>query len=244
MLFDEVLKEEDINIKPDLSLLLPKIKIENLHHALFIPEGAADIESLLKLISNNNFIKYEVIPNENGNIVTEEIIKCISFAQNTSLEEQYKFAIIKNVCCLHKNAANALLKILEEPPKDTFFILTYTKKFALLPTIRSRGIFLFESPKNANTKITEVIENLINKDFTYLKFKHFYTTNHQKNYFKEECLAYLEQKINSLIGISNNKNLINFYYYFVFVKKYVKLYNTNLEVFLYYIIYTICKKFL
>lgn len=35
-------------------------------------------------------------------------------------------------------AANALLKLLEEPPADTFFILTSSEPAALLPTIRSR----------------------------------------------------------------------------------------------------------
>lgn len=35
-------------------------------------------------------------------------------------------------------AANALLKLLEEPPADTFFILTSSEPSALLPTIRSR----------------------------------------------------------------------------------------------------------
>ncbi len=35
-------------------------------------------------------------------------------------------------------AANALLKLLEEPPRDTVFILTSSEPSALLPTIRSR----------------------------------------------------------------------------------------------------------
>jgi DNA polymerase-3 subunit delta' len=39
-------------------------------------------------------------------------------------------------------AANAMLKVLEEPPPDTFFILTTTQPAALLPTIRSRVVVL------------------------------------------------------------------------------------------------------
>jgi DNA polymerase-3 subunit delta' len=35
-------------------------------------------------------------------------------------------------------AANALLKLLEEPPADTFFVLTSSRPGSLLPTIRSR----------------------------------------------------------------------------------------------------------
>jgi DNA polymerase-3 subunit delta' len=37
-----------------------------------------------------------------------------------------------------QEAANALLKVLEEPPEDTTLILTATEAHALLPTIRSR----------------------------------------------------------------------------------------------------------
>lgn len=43
---------------------------------------------------------------------------------------------------LNVPCANALLKILEEPPKNTFFILEATHAFVVLPTIRSRCIVL------------------------------------------------------------------------------------------------------
>lgn len=39
-------------------------------------------------------------------------------------------------------AANAMLKVLEEPPPDTFFLLTTAEPAALLPTIRSRLVQL------------------------------------------------------------------------------------------------------
>jgi DNA polymerase-3 subunit delta' len=40
------------------------------------------------------------------------------------------------------DAANAMLKVLEEPPQDTYFILTTSEPAGLLPTIRSRLIQL------------------------------------------------------------------------------------------------------
>ena len=43
-------------------------------------------------------------------------------------------------------AANALLKLLEEPPEDTFFILTSGEPGRLLPTIRSRTVPLHLAP--------------------------------------------------------------------------------------------------
>jgi DNA polymerase-3 subunit delta' len=41
-----------------------------------------------------------------------------------------------------QEAANALLKVLEEPPPDTYFILTTAEPASLLPTIRSRLVTL------------------------------------------------------------------------------------------------------
>src|SRR6476661_136487 len=43
-------------------------------------------------------------------------------------------------------AANAFLKLLEEPPADTFIILTSSEAGALLPTIKSRVVSLRVSP--------------------------------------------------------------------------------------------------
>lgn len=43
-------------------------------------------------------------------------------------------------------AANAFLKLLEEPPRDTFFILTSPRPGALLPTVRSRVLAVRVTP--------------------------------------------------------------------------------------------------
>jgi DNA polymerase-3 subunit gamma/tau len=49
-----------------------------------------------------------------------------------------KTVIIENADRMQDSARNALLKILEEPPKDTVFVLTTTNRQALMPTILSR----------------------------------------------------------------------------------------------------------
>lgn len=50
-------------------------------------------------------------------------------------------------------AANAFLKLLEEPPRDTFVVLTSSRRGALLPTIRSRVLGVRVPPVSA-----EVVE--------------------------------------------------------------------------------------
>lgn len=55
-----------------------------------------------------------------------------------------KVIIIENADALSVAAANALLKILEEPPSDTYFILTAVRQNAVLPTVLSRlSVFSF-----------------------------------------------------------------------------------------------------
>lgn len=50
----------------------------------------------------------------------------------------HRVVIIQNAQSMNKEAANALLKVLEEPPAATTLILTASGKFDLLPTIVSR----------------------------------------------------------------------------------------------------------
>ena len=52
---------------------------------------------------------------------------------------------VLSLCCaqsMNTNAANALLKILEEPPAGCYFILTATEAANLLPTVKSRCLLV------------------------------------------------------------------------------------------------------
>lgn len=65
-------------------------------------------------------------------------------------ESKYKVYIIDEVHMLTKEAFNALLKTLEEPPSHVVFILATTEEEKLLDTILSRcQVFRFRSPSRA-----------------------------------------------------------------------------------------------
>lgn len=53
-----------------------------------------------------------------------------------------KIYILRNINEMSEQAQNTLLKIIEEPPKHTIFILTCTSRAAVLPTILSRAVSL------------------------------------------------------------------------------------------------------
>ncbi len=66
---------------------------------------------------------------------SREIIKTLSLKP---FESKYKVMIIWQPEFMHPSAANGILKILEEPPVNTFFILVSNAAERLLPTILSR----------------------------------------------------------------------------------------------------------
>ena len=64
--------------------------------------------------------------------------KLTEFFSLTPAESEWRVAIIDAVDQLNTNAANAILKILEEPPANCILLLVCHNPSAILPTIRSR----------------------------------------------------------------------------------------------------------
>ncbi len=72
-------------------------------------------------------------------------------------ESPYKVYIIDEVHMLTKEAFNALLKTLEEPPQHVVFILATTERDKLLDTITSRcQVFEFRSPTREELRDTVI----------------------------------------------------------------------------------------
>lgn len=68
----------------------------------------------------------------------EEIRRTVSFFGSTAGEGGWRIAIVDSADELNVNSANALLKILEEPPPRSLFLVVAHSPGRLLPTIRSR----------------------------------------------------------------------------------------------------------
>lgn len=76
---------------------------------------------------------------------------------------RYKIYIIDEVHMLTKNAFNALLKTLEEPPENVVFILATTEPQKVLPTIMSR-CQRFDFTSISNDDLKQMIQNVINQE--------------------------------------------------------------------------------
>jgi DNA polymerase-3 subunit delta' len=71
-------------------------------------------------------------------ITVDETRETISFFGSTAAVDGWRVCIVDTVDELNPNAANALLKVLEEPPQQSLFLLVSHAPSRVLPTILSR----------------------------------------------------------------------------------------------------------
>ncbi|MDE0810169.1 MAG: DNA polymerase III subunit delta', partial [Alphaproteobacteria bacterium] len=71
-------------------------------------------------------------------IVVEDVAALSKFLRLTSAAGGWRVVVVDVVDEMNRNAANAMLKLLEEPPKRSLLILVSHAPGGLLPTIRSR----------------------------------------------------------------------------------------------------------
>ncbi len=71
-------------------------------------------------------------------IEVEQAREAVDFVQLSTYRAGYRVVLIDPADNLNLAAANALLKVLEEPPLNTVFVLVSDQPRRLLPTIRSR----------------------------------------------------------------------------------------------------------
>ena len=95
--------------------------------------------------------------NLNRNIKVEQIRELGDFLSLSAALSEWRVAVIDTLDDLEPSAANALLKMLEEPPPNTLFFLVSHAPGRLLPTVRSRCRRLdFQNlPDDAMTSILE-----------------------------------------------------------------------------------------
>ena len=114
-----------------------------------------------KSILQNTCENFFYIQNTNKKKTSIEDIRNIKKKFNTtSINNLHKFTVIDDVEMLNINAANALLKLIEEPSKSDYFILINNKKKQVIETIKSRSIEtkIFLSVDSQNT----ILNNLLN----------------------------------------------------------------------------------
>jgi len=118
--------------------------------------------------SNPNFYNID-INSEKKFIDINQIRELISKLNKSSFNNNPRFVLIDNIEFLNKNSINALLKTLEEPSLDIYFILIHSNK-KILSTLLSRCInykIYLSNKENfniANKLLNGSLDKIINKD--------------------------------------------------------------------------------
>lgn len=122
-----VFKQVSTGAHPDL-MVLERDYIETDRKKIIkaLQKGEAMEEDELSSLKKSAFIR------------VDDVRKVNEFLAKTSFDGNWRVVIIDSADEMNKNAANALLKILEEPPVHTILLLISHNAGTLLPTIRSR----------------------------------------------------------------------------------------------------------
>ncbi len=112
-------------------------------------------------IDNNRYPDLIVVEPENGIIGVDKVRELIYRAGSSAYSGSKKVFIIKEISKMRAEAANAILKTIEEPTKNSFFILT-THTLNILQTIKSRALLVNIYPVSAyESGIDEKIYHLL-----------------------------------------------------------------------------------
>ena len=177
---------------------------------------------------------------EKKNIDINQIRELITYLNKSSFNEKERFVIIDNIETLNISSINALLKVLEEPPTNTYFILINNNRF-ILPTLKSRCIDfkIFLDHKTSISVINKILDDdilkYINKDLInyyatpgqlYNLIQFFKTQKHDLHDHDVKSFLKLVIKDNLYKKNSLIKDMIFEYFEFYFREK-VKLAKSN-----------------
>ena len=164
-----------------------------------------------KLIQNGSNPNFNLIDvnTDKKKIDIDQIRNLINNLNKSSLNSKPRFVLIDNIEYLNLNSTNALLKTLEEPNKNIYFILINNNK-KITPTISSRCLNFKISLTNekiltiSNKLLNDNIYNLINKDLLNYYFTPGKIYNLVK-FSKEKEIDLSNININSFLSLLINK---------------------------------------
>ena len=126
---------------PDLNFIVPVTTTKTVTKDAVSSKFMADWRAFI--LDNpyqglNDWMQHIGAENKQGNISKDEAVQILKLVSLKAFEARFKIVIIWLPELMHPAAANAVLKLLEEPPPATIFLLVSHAPEQLLPTIISR----------------------------------------------------------------------------------------------------------
>jgi len=166
-----------------------------------------------KLLQNNSHPNFYLIDllTEKKNIDVGQIREMINYTNKSTFNNLARFILIDNVENLNKNSVNALLKIIEEPNENVFFILINNSEKKILPTLKSRCLtfnvsLTFNETLNISNSILE--KNVL--EFVNYDLISYYNTPGEiinlLNFAQEKSINLKDHTISSFINLIIENN--------------------------------------
>ena len=120
--------------------------------------------NLSKMISANTHPNiFKIKKKKDKKIIDiDQIREMIQFTNQTSFNNDRRFIVIEDINLMGINSANALLKSIEEPNNQTYYILINNSEFKILETIKSRCLEFKSNLKNS--EVVEIVNYYFNSD--------------------------------------------------------------------------------
>ena len=180
-------------------------KLSGLAGGSFIIEykNIEDIETIKNDIFRTLYTKTYEIELNFFELSPEKDSSVISVGQIRDLKKRFLHKAVentpivifnRNIESLNNNSANALLKITEETPKNTFFIFFTTNAFKILPTIKSRSRIIRIDNEQISISLKDYISDLKikNQNIPENIFDQLYNPFFEKNMIQDsqffDCL--------------------------------------------------------
>lgn len=155
-------------------------------------------------INDLSYFDLYVINGFDNNVAKEEIINVLNSFSYSSLEDKgNKFLVLSGIENCNKFVLNSLLKSMENPPRNSYFIFITRNTNLVLPTIRSRcSLFTLKSDLN---KTKEILFNkkIEENDMINLCNLYFSTKEMVENYDNGKYQKHMKI-INSIYDSINN----------------------------------------
>ena len=197
-----------------------------------------------KLMNNSTHPNFSLINLKinKKNIEIDQIRNIINYSQKSSFNQNKRFILIDNIELLTKNASNSLLKLLEEPPENLYFILIHDNSYRILETIKSRSINF--KINFTNKSIIQITRKIIGEEDFAKKYEiniKSYTVKELLNYIISKKLYKKDSELNIFIYrliqlllfetfyLSKDNKIYDLYKYFILKMNNTIKYNLDIE---------------
>jgi DNA polymerase-3 subunit gamma/tau len=140
---------------------------------------------------------YEIDAASNNGV--DDVRTLINEVNTLPLSSQYKLYILDEVHMFSKQAFNALLKVLEEPPKHVLFVFATTELHKVLPTIISR-CQVIQLKKPTSAIIAQQVIDVAKAEQRLISLDHALLIANRANGSFRDALVILDQVIEQTAG--------------------------------------------